>query len=316
MHNVWPITAFKEVFLEMSLVKSIAVIKAESIYVEWGYGYGIPGHGEAYADCGQTLVRGCLNVDAHDQDLVDGTKAAGKVYVETYRRSCFRSECPVCYEKWAGKGAGKIDHRIEAGRGKGWGRPIHLVESPPEGDVRLLDYPALRKRAYEVAKMSGLKGGCCIFHPYRRKCFACGAIVKEGYESCFFCGNTAKIWVFSPHFHMIGYGWIRGTAKGYKEHGWVVKNVGVRKSVSATAFYQLSHAGVHQKFRTITWFGKMSYNNFKSPPMPKEEHRCPICEQKLRRLWYFGVHELPQEEGGYWLDPEGWRYKPSRFDGG
>jgi len=38
--------------------------------------------------------------------LFDGM--AGKVYVRVFKRMCARAECPVCYEKWAGKEASKI----------------------------------------------------------------------------------------------------------------------------------------------------------------------------------------------------------------
>jgi len=164
-------------------------------------------------------------------------------------------------------------------------------------DVATFTFVNLRVKAYVVSKKSGFYGGSCIFHPFRED-------------------ELTKRWYFSPHFHMIGYGWIEGTKEGYEEHGWIVKNAGLRKTVSGTAMYQLSHAGVHDKYHTVTWFGSLSYNKLHVEPKRLEEELCPICGSKLHELWYFGAAELPKEEGDYWLDPEGWFYKPRRFDGG
>jgi hypothetical protein len=266
----------------------------KSIVAEWGYDWSLPGHGKAYSHCGSWRSKGCLNVEEHNQQGIC-ENMAGKVFVRRYQWKCQRAECPTCYESWAGREAGKIEYRLRAAPKKR--RPIHLVVSPKIADICTLSYEDLRRKAYVISKKSGFLGGSCIFHPFREN-------------------ELSKEWYFSPHFHMIGYGWIEHTKEGYEAHGWVVKNVGLRKTVSGTALYQLSHAGVHEKYHTITWFGSLSYNKLRAPPQPEKEEICPICGAKLRALWYFGSEELPEEEGDYWLDPEGWIYKPRRFSGG
>jgi hypothetical protein len=115
---------------------------------------------------------------------------------------------------------------------------------------------------------------------------------------------------------MIGFGWIEHTKEGYERHGWVVKNAGLRKTVGGTALYQLSHAGIHESYKTVTWFGSLAYNKLKVPPMVPEKECCPICGRELRPLWYFGGEDLPEAKADLWLDPEGWVYAPRRFDGG
>lgn len=252
----------------------------------------LPGHGESYSDCGSWRLKGCLNVEAHTQDGLF-EEMAGKVFVRIFKRSCLRAECPICYEKWAGKEAGKIEWRLAA-----WskGKVIHVVVSAAKRDYAL-PYRKLRVKAYSVAKSSGFLGGSCIYHPFRQ------------YE-------ISKRWYFSPHFHLLGYGWIKGTKQGYEKHGWIVKNVGVRKTVIGTAQYQLSHAGVHEKHHTITWFGRLSYNQLKVPHKEIEEETCPICGEKLRLLWYFGSEKLPREEGDFWLSPEGFQIKSNYGDYG
>lgn len=257
----------------------------------------MPGHGEAYVDCGSWRSKGCLNVEEHVQEGL-AEKMAGRVFVRRYRRTCMRAECPTCYESWAGKEAGKIEHRLRMAPLKG--RPIHLILSPPMELVVSSDFEDLRRKSYVISKNSGFSGGSCIFHPWREE-------------------ELTKTWYFSPHFHMIGYGWIHHTKEGYESHGWIVKNARIRKTVSGTALYQLSHAGIHGKHHTVTWFGCLAYNNLRVPPMEEKVERCPMCGQKLRPLYYFGAGDLPEEEGDYWLevgDPPRWIYKPRRFSYG
>ena len=264
------------------------------VLVDWGYEWALPGHGEAYADCGSWRTKGCLNVEEHGQEGIL-ENMVGLVFIRRYRRTCMRAECPTCYESWAGKEAGKIERRLRFAPKKS--RPIHLVVSPSVEDVCRLSFVELRHKAYVVSKKSGFLGGSCIFHAFRER-------------------DSTKKWYFSPHFHMIGYGWIVRTKEGYERHGWVVKNAGLRKTVSGTALYQLSHAGVHGSHHTITWFGNLAYNKMRAPPLEEVEERCPICGQRLRPLWYFGSEELPMVEGDYWVDPGGWVYKPMRYSGG
>jgi len=97
---------------------------AKSIAGDWGF-WRLPGHGEQYADCGSWRYRGCLNVEEHVNDGLFES-IAGKAYIEFYRRACLRAECPVCYEKWAGKEAGKIEYRL-ASVGRRMGLVIHVV---------------------------------------------------------------------------------------------------------------------------------------------------------------------------------------------
>jgi hypothetical protein len=266
----------------------------ESVFVLWGYEWLLPGHGEPYGDCGSWRSKGCLNVEEHNQDGLY-EDMAGKVFVRRFRRTCLRAQCPTCYESWAGKEAGKIEYRLRSAPRKR--RAIHLIVSPSVKDIAILSYEGLRAKSYVISKKSGFLGGSCIFHPFREN-------------------ESTKQWYFSPHFHMIGFGWIEHTKEGYEEHGWVVKNAGLRKTVSGTALYQLSHAGIHDKHHTITWFGSLSYNKLHIPPKKKEEELCPLCGEKIHDLWYFGSEQLPEEEGDFWLAPEGWMYKLRRFDGG
>jgi len=268
----------------LPLAKSTSAIK---------YAWELPGHGHSYFDCGKLLIFGCLNVEEHNQEGLFESMH-GKAYVQMKKRTCARAECPICYEKWAGKEAEKIAWRLDA-----WskGKVIHVIASPKKA-WSSMSYEKLRVECYRILRKSGIIGGSVIFHPFREK-------------------KKTKVWYLSPHFHVLGYGWVVKTKEGYSEHGWVVKNVGLRKTVSGTALYQLSHCGVHKNYHAVTWFGHLSYNKLKVVPRPKpEKEKCPMCGEVLRPLYYFGPVELPTEEGFYWLDPEGFVEKPRRWDYG
>lgn len=249
-------------------------------------GWRLPGHGDPYDDCGDFWKKGCLDVESHNQSRIDDVDVVGKVYVKVVRRSCGRAECPICYEKWAGKEAHKIEYRLKQWKGRG--KVIHLVLSPP-AHLWGLSPEVLRRKSYQVAKKVHFLGGSCIFHPFRE---------EEG----------SKRWYFSPHFHMLGFGWIEGTAENYESSGWIVKNVGIRQSVSSTALYQLSHCGVHERFHSVTWFGFLAYNKLKVVPEVVEKEKCPLCGAELVKLMWIGDGDppIPDLEGDYFVDPGGW----------
>ncbi|MBA7670309.1 hypothetical protein ES703_78454 [subsurface metagenome] len=152
--------------------KSIPLSYAQKVYynvknrsdIAWK----IPSNGASYDLCGHIWWdegKGCLNVKGHEN---------GKVYIRFVSATCFRAECPVCYQKWAAREAGNIEDkfkRLSRNNAEapvpGLSRPIHVVISVPEKDAHLLhdDFKKLRARAYKIAKRVGVKGGCAIFHP-------------------------------------------------------------------------------------------------------------------------------------------------------
>jgi hypothetical protein len=271
------------------------------------------GSGQAKVDCGKTLVFGCLNVEDHIEEnyRIDGSEShAGKVYVDLRRHSCMRLECPVCYEKAAAREAHHIEHRMKAWRSRG--KPIHYVESVPRS-LWHLPIEKLREKAYKVARSVGFWGGSCIVHKKRERCKICGE-PKDGPEKqCLNCGYGEFIWYFSPHFHMIGYGWISGekVAKEYARSGWVSKKIGATReeegAVFKTAMYQLSHCSTKKNRHTVTWFGAMAYNKLKVEKEIVIKKICPLCGSELEALRYLRDGPLPfTEEGDHYGDLEDW----------
>lgn len=288
------------------------------------FGFKLPGNGEAYGEdevsgaCGDILTHktvGCLEVEKHNQVSLD-FDASGKAVIKLFARTCFRPECPICYEKWAGRLAGKAEHRILNYIEKHTYRSasIHVTVSIPVKDWGLVEnnYEKLRRIVYNVVKQAGLRGGCAIFHPYRSACYNCGTNKNPGDLQCPNCGSRDFRWYFSPHFHFVGIGWITGVGGIYKKTGYVVVNLGVRSSVSATVLYQLSHCGINDNHHSMTWFGCMAYSKYKSPPEKRKDDVCPICGSVLRPVLWDSSKimnlELPYKTGINYVPVEAWVY--------
>jgi len=237
-------------------------------------GYMMPGFKEQIHEwCGEWKTKGCLNIEGHKNK---------KAYIRRYQRSCYRADCHVCAKKWLARLANRSTSRITIYQAYTDRRAKHIVVSPPSW-LHHKSLKFLRKQTYRYLKKVGCYGGTMIFHGYR-------SYIDEW---------DRKIWYFSPHFHIIGFGWIIGSdvAKTYRENGWLVKNIGVRKSVFQTVYYQLSHCAIVQGKHTLTWFGELGYHNSKlkvedEPILDK----CPECFAKLEELEWNGRGEPPPNE--------------------
>ena len=296
----------------------------------------LPGHGDSKQDCGHIKAKVCENAESHPEK---------KTFGRYYKKSCLARDCPVCAEAWSSRRAeyavlrfatylkgsdwvqdiiqeSKIhtcwlprrefhkllNQGIEAALRHERRRVVHWVVSPPtDTDFRKPVFQKLRNQAYRMAKSVGFKGGEPVFHPYRLHCRVCNVAIPEYAEICPSCGGKAFKWVPSPHFHFVGFGWAERTEELYARSGWVVKNLGVRKSVFWTVQYLLSHAGVfkdhepglHPKvFNVTTWIGELAYNKKIHPPkLVEEKEVCPYCGSILMQMEddELGKHPPPSD---------------------
>ena len=144
-----------------------------------------------------------------------------------------------------------------------------------------------------------------IFHPYRHKEFGNEELELDSMESV----DLSKGWYYSPHFHIIGFGWLEPWQTA---SGWIVKNIGVRGNtpkdhrIFELARYQLSHCGVNSAFNSYTWIGALSVNSYKAPKMPLADVvKCEECGS----FFYPVACDYPyhfDKEGIYSVDPPGW----------
>ena len=271
-------------------------------------GWKLPATEQKRDDCGQFSLKGCLDVEAHKH-----SEFKGKVFVKSFRKYCKRASCEVCYKPWLGREANSATSRILKYQKISGKPPKHIVVSPPkwerfkplrdrkdENGKRII---GLRSKLYSLMKAVKSEGGIAIYHPFR-------------------FNSDLQLWYPSPHFHIIGFGWIEGVSEEYKKNGWIVKGLGTRESkgsVFSTLYYQLSHCGVKAGYHSVTLFGNLSYTSkvYGKLLIEKEpdQNVCPACEAKLRPVYchgLFGWKPPPQTEFEMWCDPEGWHILESK----
>lgn len=305
------------------------------LYSSWVDRWGLVGNGEVYSDCGKWSYRGCLETEDHHSKIakVNGEikfLEGGKAFIKKFQKSCFRAECPVCYEDWISRRTGEIkkvlDHRRDM-KGKS-SKVIHIILSPPNGDslgfdwvkevvsmAREFSYVNLRRELYDICHRVGLNGGVVIFHPKRRECGCCGGKIPHKADKCPECGFEQFKWYFSPHFHILGFGWVVDGDKIeeiYDKTGWVVVNKGVRRSVGGSVYYLLSHSGFSDRWKTITYFGDCKDADFWLSDVgcnSENIEKCPYCGRVLEPVRRKdGVDPFDDGEGSYFVRGDRWEY--------
>ena len=300
-------------------------------------GFSLPGHGSQYPDCGEVKALGCDNLGSHPEGKVfvrlykrsclrktcpvcfEGWASAeaerslvrlatflyGPEYVLDIQSHVREETVGLRSEEYHRMFVTLLENAVSrpSGSRARSGRPIHVVISPPQDEpFNKRNYRRYRSEAYKIGKECGLKGGNLIPHPYRLKCKSCGGLIPDYNRVCE-CSGKAFVWDIGPHFHCVGFGWIEHVKEAYERHGWVVKNLGIRKSVFWTLQYILSHAGIFTdpesgyervSFHVVTWFGDLAYNKMVAvPEMPVPRPACAYCWHELRPFQWVGSLDRP-----------------------
>jgi len=230
-------------------------------------GFRMPGSNDRPKDerCGQWGFRVCQNHSCHP---------GGQEYAERFQISCFDAYCPTCKGSWAHRQAKSATIKLKA-YAKKYHKPAkHIVWSPDMTDQKFkgIGIKGLRKLCRKDLEDVKFKAGMLVLHMFRDK-------EVQG----------RKVWYVSPHFHIVGFGWITGAET---LSGAVVKNLGVRDSIYNTVLYQLSHASIKKGVQTVTWVGGLSYSKGEGK-QPRVTPRCPYCEQRLAVMLTTNVFKPP-----------------------
>ncbi len=206
--------------------------------------------------------------------------------------SCNRPVCPICWSRWCHRGADAIGSKISGWRKlAGSPAPCHVVVSPPPGTfpedtltrVMLKDF-------YRLAAYAGLVAGSVIVHHWRIKA---GTVIDPDSKTAWEWVRKRADWrdlvVWSPHFHVIGFGHLMKSRDFEKETGWIYKNKGAlwsRDDVEAVAYYALSHAAIEERRKASTDFGFMHSKHVKVKFRWAESSlmRCPVCGGELHYM--------------------------------
>jgi len=171
-------------------------------------------------------------------------------------QTCSKPSCSneACVSRWALKATKRATERLWQGiklyQKIGQRTTLkHIVVSPPKTDYHLMHtkdgFAKLKNKVITQLKKAGCGGGSIVFHHSRH-------------------GQN-----ISPHFHIIGSGYIHNTKEIQTQSGYVVFNAGKRTTeleVLATLKYQLSHCSLSKQegkeqrtTHVISYFGQFSY---------------------------------------------------------
>lgn len=231
--------------------------------------------------------------------------------VKLVRYSCYKLDCPECYEAAASRSAARVSDiltsRFRALRNAGITKTAglkHIVVSPDRRLVGNVEAGALLllraglerfvKIMLAYAHHMGVEGGAYTVHLWR-------------YD------KVSESWVLSPHLHMLAVGY---TGTGNKEDGIIVHTVCSkgkspvrdRDACVRTFAYILTHAAIRKKDGRIQcpykYFGIFKTHLFKKIDSRVVYEACvcekcerPLCEVplgKIDKIWE--VNSFNKEE--------------------
>ena len=248
-----------------------------------------PGTKEQREFCGKWNGVGCLNEEEYER------KGFGrKSFVKPYKSTCKRADCRDCVDDWLVRNADRAAKRIERYAKKHQLPAYHLALSPSK-ENQTKSEEELRNDVEAILNEINCKGGGLIFHPFRQK-------------------QKSTDWYWSPHFHFVGFGWMRLVKEVAEKYGWVVIYLKKRKYLFGTFCYLFKHCGIKKGRHTITWLGGLSYRQGDlsygklETKKPTDSDKCPGCGRKLVPIFYAGKDPVvpPDNKSGGSVDSEGW----------
>ncbi len=220
--------------------------------------------------------------------------------------SCHNPDCPICNESWASRQADKTNERfmhaynLYLGAGYHLGMVKHFTFSPPPGLAAALirsveGYRDLKKKCYELLKYVGCIGGAVVFHPFRQ---------NDPREPNFDPDLPAYVWYVSPHFHVVGYGFLLKSDNFFRETGWVYKQHERRETLRGTVKYLLSHCGIRHGMQALCYFGLLSNNKIVIDKILKTDEPL-LCQKCGKPMHEFAIRCGDECTEVDWTDDQG-----------
>lgn len=255
-----------------------------------------PGWGHTMATCGEIRsVVVCPNNPAHMFMPVPV--------------SCGKSQCPVCNRRWMSRATKRIVSRIRGYRRANHIKnvPRHISISPPSGrfptgthEERVEGLQRLVMATNNLTDELGIDAAVIFVHCYRIRHSKAkelnDAASKDRskpnrYTYALNQQNWEEYLIWSPHVHMLAFGYLENASEFHAKTGWVYRNHGARrgKDLEKTIFYLLTHAWVrgenNKAVRAVRYWRGMSTRNLACvTTTEKQEIICPVCCAVLRTV--------------------------------
>jgi len=198
-------------------------------------------------------------------------------YVKQFKRTCFRPECKTCYVSWSLRQSKRSLSKINRMRKNNTVKHSVLILSQTWSKDS-------RKQLIKKLKEQGVESACLIFTPF-----------DESNNSKFFLKNTIHIFY-------------TGIIKG--DHYPQDDLDGTNKTLLQVLQTQFLNCGIKKGLHFISWIGKSVYCTLDLLDLKKNGNLCPICNRKLKLIYFSGDKEpIPPDE--YFdgeIENEGWNY--------
>lgn len=268
-------------FLITSLLESLLETALYPVSVTSNFSLNIPG---VLADCGKER-------SVYEKKIICSKDPSHFSYIKQ-GNSCGQPGCPRHWVTWARQAADRIGCRVDGFQKAAKYRypPRKIILSIDDEDPILKTWRAREgdqgavKKAREYFKKKaaaiGCTGGSLVVHLWRTNDNVPGYI--QGQKKWDFVRSQGKNWrnfvKFSPHAHIIGYGYLKRPDQDKFEY----KNMGplaTREEIEAVSFYNLSHAPVGPGLTAVIYFGCCSYGKLKCEHKGTEhvDDLCPDC---------------------------------------
>lgn len=214
---------------------------------------------------------------------------------------CTSLLCPICYEGASRRSSKRIEARLNGlhakylQKGIRLGKPKHIEFSPSLEHWNMEYFLADGgKRAFsEVVALldefaqDGVYGGDLTLHLERRK-------HKDGSECHLKKCDRRHVWVWGPHFHYFGFGFLANSDYFHSRSGWIYKRIqdSGPRDIQATAFYILTHSALFVNQKTGRSAKNHRYVGLFQDKLAKridlgtrqEPCICPECKVPLHRF--------------------------------
>ena len=200
-------------------------------------------------------------------------------YIKQFKRTCFRPECKTCCFSWSLRQSKRSLAKINRMRKTNTVKHSVLILTQTWSKES-------RKQLIKKLKDNGVESACIIFTPF-----------DESNNSKFFLQNT---------IHIFYTGMIQGNHYPQNDLD------GTNKTLFKTLQNQFLNVGIKQGLHFISWIGKspMMYCTLNNDTPKQNGKNCPICNKKLKLIYYSGDKEKipPDEYFDGEIEKDGWIY--------
>lgn len=218
--------------------------------------------------------------------------------LKLYYNHCKKLDCETCFIHASSHRARIINHKLLEFKEKAEkerinvGRIAHVILSPKLNQIlphlyTYEDFLGYRKELEVMLEDYGLFAGVIMFDLWSLRCENC--VQKE--RNCT-CNNKNIKRMINPHFHFVGFGYLRNSEElRLKYDNWVIINAGRRDDGYHTIMYVLSHVALWRKDNgklkpAYIYFGWLQGTKL----IPVKQivkfipEKCKICKRPHKRI--------------------------------